>query len=37
MFDGFDLALTVAEMKGSEESIQESYYIPEFDYEGVIS
>jgi phage terminase large subunit-like protein len=36
MFDGFDLALTVAEMKGSEESIQESYYIPEFDTSGKI-
>jgi phage terminase large subunit-like protein len=30
-FDAFDFALTVAEMKGSEESIQESYYIPGFD------
>jgi phage terminase large subunit-like protein len=36
MFDGFDLALTVAEMKGREESIQESYYIPEFDSRGAI-
>lgn len=32
-FDAFDFALTVAEMKGGDESIQEGYYIPEFDTE----
>jgi phage terminase large subunit-like protein len=35
MFDAFDLALTVAEGK-SEEAIQESYYLPEFDPYGAI-
>lgn len=36
MFDGFDLALTVAEGKGNEEAIQEGYYTPEFDTAGII-
>jgi phage terminase large subunit-like protein len=35
MFDGFDLALTVAEAKNSE-AIQEGYYQPEFNFNAAI-